>query len=134
MRTFYSKDFDTQSVTAIGQYESFDEADAAAGDLSDWIYDQDSLNEATKELLVANIHGFHVWVITTCIDYEVNGIEVFVSQSAAEQRYIELVNLEFDKGFSSVDECLRFICSEEWWDNDERMTINLDEVRVSNKE
>jgi len=134
MKTYYSKNFDTQSVSAIGQYESFDDADAAAGDHSDWIYDQDSLNEATKELLVANIDGFYVWVITIGIDYEVNGIEVFVSQSAAEQRYIELVNLEFDKGFSSVDECLRFICSDDWWDNDERMTINLDKVRVSNRE
>jgi hypothetical protein len=130
MKTYYSKDFESQSITPIGKFESFDEADGAAGDHSDWIYDQDSIEKATKELLSANIDGFPVWVITTAIDYEVEVVAVYVSKMHAEERYIEIVNEEFDKGFSSVDECLRFICSDEWWDNDERMIVNLDMVKV----
>jgi hypothetical protein len=133
MTNFYSKDFETQDVSFIGRFESFEDADAVAGDNSDWIYRQEDLEASIKSSLKANAERFSVWVLTAAIDYDVQRVDVFISKDIAEREFVNLVNKEFFKDFETPDECYEFMGSEEWWDNDERLSITLSDVGV-NKE
>ena len=109
---FYSKDFETQDIAAIGQYDTFDEADIAAGENSDWIFTQDSLEQQATN------------------DYELLSQEVFLCREAAEDKFIKTVNDFFEKDFSTEDQCREFLCSEEWWDNDARIAVHLEDVGI----
>ena len=128
MKSFYSKDFGTQDVSYVGKFSTFDDADEASGDDSDWIYAQEDLEDAVHSMLKANVERFPVWVLSSSMDYELSTMRVFLSEPEAEEAYIRMVNHEFDKEYTLVTECDEFLCSDEWWDNDERLKITLEEV------
>ncbi len=127
---FYSKDFETQDIAAIGQYDTFDEADIAAGENSDWIFTQDSLEQQATKMILASVNRFPVYVVTCTNDYELVSQEVFLCREAAEDKFIKTVNGFFEKDFSTEDQCREFLCSEEWWDNDARIAVHLEDVGI----
>ena len=131
MKNFYSKDFGTQDISYIGRFEDEYEANDAAEDDSDWIYRQDDLEECIMSALKVNQERFSVWVLTVAMDYEVFRQDIFLSKDVAEREFIALVNKEFEKEFTTPEECYGFICSDEWWDNDERLTILLSDVGIN---
>ncbi len=75
-----------------------------------------------------------VVVLVVSVDYELQIIRVFQSMNTARivalQMANEYYNTDDDRTFISLNDAWEYEKSEEWWDNDDRCTIELQTTEV----
>ncbi len=75
-----------------------------------------------------------VVVLVIHVDYELRVLKAFHSMNIARVVALEKANEYYsrDRTFENLEDAFDYEKSEEWWDNDDRCTIELSEVSVEN--
>ncbi len=75
-----------------------------------------------------------VVVLVIHVDYELRELKAFHSMNVARAVALKKANEYYsrDRTFENLEDAFDYEKSEEWWDNDDRCTIELSEVSVEN--